>query len=161
MFDISKVDKNFRIKTRIDKKDIKYYKSDEAPFKVYGIFNENGKYRRMPENVAKNVSEGIYALHTNTSGGRVRFVTDSPYIVIKAFMDNICKVPHFPLTGSAGFDMYADNRYVITFAPPIDIKDGYEGFIDFDEKREREITINFPLYSESTNFLSDCRKMRF
>ncbi|MBE6623881.1 MAG: hypothetical protein E7621_06850 [Ruminococcaceae bacterium] len=148
MFDISKVDTNFSIKTNIDKKDIKFYKIDEAPFKIYGVFKENGKYRRMPELVAKNVSDGVYALHSNTSGGRVRFVTDSPYIVIKAFMDSICRVPHFALTGSAGFDMYEDGRYVITFAPPIDIKDGYEGFIDFGKKREREITINFPLYSD-------------
>lgn len=59
MFDISKVDENFTIKTKIDKKDIKFHKIDEAPFKVYGVFKENGKYRRMPEEVAKSVSEGV------------------------------------------------------------------------------------------------------
>ena len=38
MFDISKVDGNFTIETEIDKNDIKFYKIDEAPFKVYGVF---------------------------------------------------------------------------------------------------------------------------
>lgn len=147
MFDISKVDSNFEIKTQIDKKDIKFHKIDESPFKIYGVFKENGKYRRMPENIARNVSDGVYVLHTNTAGGRIRFVTDSQYVAIHAIMDGLGKMPHFALTGSIGFDLYVNNYYVKTFVPPFDIKDGYEGIIEFDEKGQREITINFPLYS--------------
>lgn len=147
MFDISKVDNNFEIKTQIDKKDIKFYKIDEVPFKIYGVFRENGKYRRMPESVAKNVSEGVYTLHSNTAGGRVRFVTDSTYIAIHAKMDGLGKMPHFALTGSIGFDLYVDNYYAKTFVPPFYIEDGYESIFEFEKKEEREITINFPLYS--------------
>ena len=79
MFDISKVDRNFSIKSKIEKEDIKIFNVDEEPFKVYGIFKENGKFRRMPESVAKKVSDGVYALHANTAGGRVRFITNSRY----------------------------------------------------------------------------------
>ena len=147
MFDVSKVDNNFDIKTQIDKKDIKFYKIDEAPFKIYGVFRENGKYRRMPESVAKNVSEGVYTLHSNTAGGRVRFATDSTYIAIHAKMDGIGKMSHFALTGSTGFDLYVDNYYAKTFVPPVDIKDEYESIFVFETKERREITINFPLYS--------------
>ncbi len=150
MFDISKIDKNFEVKSQIDKKDIKFYKIDEAPFKVYGVFKENGKYRRMPEDAARKVSYGVYALHTNTAGGRVRFVTDSPYIAINAVMDDLGKMSHFPLTGSVGFDMYADNYYVKTFVPPFDIRCSYEDVFEFDEQKRREVTINFPLYSNVT-----------
>lgn len=147
MFDISKVDGNFTIETKIDKKDIKFYKIDEVPFKLYGVFRENGKYRRMPESVAKSVSEGVYALHSNTAGGRVKFVTDSSYIAINVKMDGLGKMPHFALTGSIGFDLYADNQYVKSFVPPFDIENGYEGIIEFEESVQRQITINFPLYS--------------
>ena len=147
MFDISKVDNNFKVETQLDKTDIKFYRIDETPFKIYGVFKEDGKYRRMPENVAKSVSSGVHYLHANTAGGRVRFVTDSPYIAINAVMDDLGKMPHFPLTGSVGFDMYADNYYVKTFVPPFYITDGFEGIFEFAEKAEREITINFPLYS--------------
>ena len=45
MFDLSKVDNNFEITTQIDRKDIKFYRIDDAPFRVYGVFRENGKYR--------------------------------------------------------------------------------------------------------------------
>ena len=147
MSDISKIDSNFAIETKIDKEDIKFYKIDEAPFKVYGVFRENGKFRRMPEDVAKSVSEGVYALHSNTAGGRVRFVTDSPYIAIYAKMDGLGKMPHFTLTGSVGFDLYIDNYYAKTFVPPLDIEDGYESIFELEKKELREITINFPLYS--------------
>ena len=147
MFDISKIDDNFTIETKIDKKDIEFYKIDEAPFKVYGVFKENGKYRRMPECVAKSVSEGVYALHSNTAGGRVRFVTDSNYIAIHTKMDGVRKMSHFALTGSIGFDLYADNQYVKSFVPPFNIENGYEGIIEFEESTQRQITINFPLYS--------------
>ena len=147
MFDISKVDKNFKIESKIAKNDIKFYNIDELVFRVYGVFKEKGKYRRMPEDISKKVSEGVYLLHTNTAGGRVRFITDSPYIVINAKMDSIGKMSHFALTGSAGFDLYADDYYVKTFVPPFNIQDGYEGIFEFDKKERREITINFPLYS--------------
>ena len=57
-------------------------------------------------------------------------------------------MPHFPLTGSAGFDLYVDNTYKKTFVPPFDIENGYESIIDLKSKENREITINFPLYSD-------------
>lgn len=147
MFDISQVDGNFKIRKRINRDDIEFYKVDEAPFKIYGIFKENGKYKRLPESVARTVNEGVYNLHTHTSGGRLKFVTDSPYIAIHTTMNNICKMCHFAFTGSIAYDLYVDNNYTQTFIPPIEIEDGYESIIDLKEKKLREITINFPLYS--------------
>lgn len=101
----------------------------------------------MPESVAKNVTRGVDALHTNTAGGRVRFKTDSQYIAIHAEMDGLGKMPHFALTGAIGFDLYVNNKYEKTFVPPFDIKDGFESIVEFSNKELREITINFPLYS--------------
>ena len=80
MKSISEIDANFRIETKIDKQDIKFYDIKRQPFKIYGVFYENGKYRRIPEAVAKAVSEDVWSLHTNTAGGRVRFITDSDYV---------------------------------------------------------------------------------
>lgn len=104
-------------------------------------------------------------LHSNTAGGRVRFVTDSAYVAIAAKMENIGKMPHFALTGSAGFDMYekteAGEKYVRSFVPPYDIDGGYDSIIKFDTKKTRELTINFPLYSDVTELYigveEDCK----
>ncbi|MBE6942277.1 MAG: hypothetical protein E7455_08355 [Ruminococcaceae bacterium] len=148
MKNISEIDANFKVETKIDKPDIKFYDISEDPFQIYGIFWEEGKYRRMPAAVAESVSERVFALHSNTAGGRVRFKTDSPYIVIHAEMSQIGKMPHFALTGSAGFDLYcAEYGYSGTFIPPFNIEDGYESVIEITNPGMHEYTINFPLYS--------------
>lgn len=146
--DIANIDKNFKIETKIGKKDIKFFDVKDEPFTVYGVFYENGKFRRMPESVAKTVSEGVHWLHSNTAGGRVKFKTNSSYIAINTKMSNIGKMPHFALTGSSGFDLYISEKYRASFVPPFELNDGYEGVIDFGSRKMREITINFPLYSD-------------
>ena len=149
--DISQVDKNFRIKTNLNKTDIKFYDVKNSPFKITGVFYEGGAFRRIPESVAKATNDGAAFLHTNTAGGRIRFKTDSPYVAVKATMSGLGKMPHFAFTGSIGFDLYmksnGEDVFIGTFVPPIDILDGYEGIIELGSTEENEITINMPLYS--------------
>lgn len=147
MKDISQIDKNFQVETKLDLPDVKFYNVLAEPFKIYGVFYEGGKFRRLPEAVAKTVSEGVFGLHTHTAGGRVRFKTDSPYVAIHTKMPSIGKMPHFALTGSAGFDLYVGSNYKKTFVPPFDIENGYENVARLGTSEMREITINFPLYS--------------
>ncbi|MBR4060849.1 MAG: hypothetical protein IKK03_13550 [Lachnospiraceae bacterium] len=150
MKNIAEIDKNLAIETSIEREGLCFYDAEQAPFQIYGIFKENGMFRRMPEEIAKTVSEGVYNLHTNTAGGRVRFITDSPYVAIKTeYIPG--KMPHFATTGSCGFDMYYEydgmTRYEGTFVPPYDVENGYESVLDFTTCHERVVTINFPLYS--------------
>ena len=149
MSNISQIDRNFAVQTSLNIENIRFHSIREEPFSIYGVFYENGAYRRLPEQVAQSVSEKVYQLHTHTAGGRVRFVTDSRYVAIKAVMHNIGKMPHFALTGSAGFDLYVGKRqeYCGSFVPPFGISDGYESVVRFDSQAQREITLNFPLYS--------------
>lgn len=147
MKSIADIDKNFKVDTKINKEDIKFYDADSAPFKIYGIYKDGERYRRMPEEVAKSVSEGVHFLHANTAGGRIRFVTDSSYVAISAKMSGVERMSHFSVTGMVAFDMYADNMYAGTFIPPYDAEDGFEGVINLSDTKKREITINFPLYS--------------
>lgn len=144
---IADIDKNFKVQTKIQKDDIVWINADDGIVDLYGVFKEGGKYRRMPEAIAKDVSRGVYHLHANTAGGRVRFVTDSSYVAIHAQMDGVGKMSHFAFTGSIGFDLYADNEYTETFVPSLNVTDGYESVKELGEKKSREICINFPLYS--------------
>ena len=151
MKDISLIDSNFAVKTSLDNTDIKFYDVNKSPFKIHGVFFDSGKFRRLPADVAQSVSEGVYYLHANTAGGRIRFKTDSPYIAIHAKMQSIGKMSHFALSGSAGFDLYVFDdveKYTATFVPPFNIQDGYESIVNFSCAKMREVTINFPLYSE-------------
>lgn len=154
---ISEIDTNFSVKAQISRDGMSFYNIDDAPFKIYGVFREGEKYRRLPEDIARSVSEGVHYLHANTAGGRVRFKTDSSKVSIIAKMDDVGKMSHFPLTGSSAFDLYVKDedgyRYVNTFVPPFDIVDGYEGTVELGERKMRDITINFPLYSNVDELL--------
>lgn len=152
MRQLEEIDKNFKIETDLGKSDIEFYSVMKQPFAVYGVNYENGKFRRLPELVANNINEGVSYLHSNTSGGRVRFKTNSSYVAISAKMCNIGKMDHFPITGSGGFDMYVRkdgiDKYCSTFRPSFDYTNGYDSLFDFKSAELREITINFPLYSD-------------
>ncbi len=148
---ISDIDKNFKVDLITDKENIKFYSVDNKPFEIYGVFKENGSFKRLPEEIAKNVSQGVYHLHSHTAGGRVRFKTNSRFIHIIAKMHNISKMSHFSMCGSSGFDLYTKENgiydYKKTFRPPLTISDGFESYIDLQTNELRDITINFPLYS--------------
>lgn len=163
---IEEIDKKMVPTTNIQRESIRLYNIDAEPFRIYGVHREAGKYRRIPEAVAAQVSEGVLQLHANAAGGRVRFVTDSPYVVLKAEIVP-GKMSHFALTGSCGFDMYVEEieerqpakmRYAGTYMPPFNVHDIFEGVIDLDPvenevglaggRKTRIITINFPLYSD-------------
>lgn len=147
MNSIDKIDKNFEVKTIIEDA-LNFFSSLDAPFRIHGLISTEKGFARMPEDKAAAVSEGVFRLFRSTAGGRLRFRTDSPKVAIRARMANIGKMPHFALSGSAGFDLYEGCTYRGTFMPPFDITDGYESMIWLPGIKERELTIHFPLYSD-------------
>lgn len=153
MSKIDQIDQNLKVETSFVKDGMKFLDATSAPFQVYGVYFEDGQFRRMPQRAARLVSNNVGWLSRHTSGGRVRFRTNSQRIAIKAKMPQpIGKMPHFALSGSAGFDMYMRvngvDKYNSTFMPPYDITEGYESVFKFTSAEMRELIINFPLYSE-------------
>ncbi|MBR2354172.1 MAG: hypothetical protein IKA76_06715 [Clostridia bacterium] len=137
--------------------DVRYYDVKEDPFRVYGLYNYKNEsvFKRLPDEIGLNTNDGVAQLYLHTAGGRVRFSTDSDYVIIRAYMPKIGRHNHMPLTGGAGFDLYEDNPaigdsvYIGTFRPPYDMTDGYVSLFNFREgKKLRHLTINFPTYSQ-------------
>ena len=112
--------------------DLNYTNVLEQPFCLHGVYHDGTQFIRLPEEVAKETSEGVTQLYANTAGGRVRFFTDSEYVAIHAETANVGKMGHFAPSGSAGFDVYADNAYAGTFVPPYDQTDGYDAIVYFE-----------------------------
>lgn len=145
--DITKIDKNFAVQATVDKPDVVFRDANCLPFAIHGVCHDGTCYRRLPEQVAKTVSDRVHTLSSHTAGGRVRFCTDSSYVAIRAKMPIIGKMGHFAFSGSAGFDLYADGVFVKSFVPKVKITEGYESVIELGEGKMRQITIHFPLYS--------------
>lgn len=146
MPDIRKIDHNFSVETKLNLNDICFLDTKDHPECIYGLIIDK-VFRRMPDETAKNVNQGVYELNSNTSGGRFRFFTDSPYVAIKAISPDAPPVSHMSKSGMLGFDMYEKNNYVKSFIPPEKMSDGYEGLHRFNSRRKRQLTINFPLYN--------------
>ena len=87
-------------------------------------------------------------LHTNTSGGRIRFKTDSPYVAISVVFNTPGHHDNFAMIGYAGFDLYDGTRYIRTFRIPKGTENKYESLNNFPYDGLKDVTINMPLYSD-------------
>ncbi|MDD6175940.1 MAG: SGNH/GDSL hydrolase family protein [Firmicutes bacterium] len=152
MSKISEIDRNLAVRGKIEGVELCFRNARQEPFAVYGLLpgGEHEPFRRIPQQTAQAVNEGVLALHTNTAGGRVRFQTDSACVAIRAKMPEKCLMPHMTFLGSSGFDLYLTEgtacRYAGSFMPPVDRMGGYESMIRFPDRALRDVTINFPLY---------------
>ncbi len=168
---IDELDPNFKpVKNTAD--DAEFFDCMSDPFRIHGLFKpkEQGKFMRLPAHFSHSdeIGESIHDLMFHTAGGRVRFVTDSPYISIKASLSSVsARNPKTSDSCVYGFDMYASTPgshrapdFKCSFLP-FDISEentSFEGFHDFHLPKLREITINFPLYSAVDQLMIGVKK---
>ena len=154
--DISKLDRNFRTDLHLPGETV-FYDSRQPPFTGYGLYGyRTGPiFRRMPQDRADAVSPGVGQLCRHTAGGRVRFRTDSGYLALRAVLTDSIWMGHMAFLGSCGFAVYVERDGVPAFCksviPAADRGAGprelVEGVISFPDRRLRDITVYFPLYS--------------
>lgn len=148
---ISEIDSNFKATNKIDKQGIRWINAKNELFTLHGLLADDEGYKRMDSGVAARVSEGVMLLHRHTSGGRLTFETDSPYIAISAKMSNMDKPATMPLTSHSGFDLFylkdEGPEFAYAFVPDVDCKEGYECIYPANEKGINRYLIHFPLYT--------------
>ena len=151
--DIAKIDPNFAVTNDVDLEDIIWLDAAQDPFVLYGAVSA-APYLRMPLEVAKTVSEGVYELARHTSGIRLRFRTDSPYIAIHCEWDQVFLLNNMTPQGIRGFDMYevtdVDNKQHLVrplFRTPVEAPHGYDSIVPVSGKMT-DYVLNFPLYNE-------------
>lgn len=166
MADISSIDKNFKIETNIQKDDIKFLDSQADCFDIYGVMCTDGKYHRLPFDVAKNTNDGVNHLHNYTAGGRIRFITNSKYVVINSLTSaDSGKMAHITTLGSSGFDMYLIENgkavYFRSFMPLHNFGEKFEQIVEFQDNNTRDILIHFPLYNTCRNLYIGVQESAF
>ena len=126
-----------------------YYSADTAPLSLYGVFREGDCYVRLPREVAIQTSDNVAALQNNCAGGRVRFRTDSPRIAFRYTSHAICRMNHFPLSGSAGLDLYTredgEERWIYGFIPTENRE--YQSTVTVPYPGMHTYTLNLPTYA--------------
>ena len=122
-------------------------------FDLYGVFYDETaqKFVRMDQSVAQQISPRFHHLSTHTSGGRLRFATDSSVIGISVTYSSLDQMSHMPLTGSCGFILTekVGNSYktVAVFRPSPKDEYGYTGEVSINTDRMHEYVLFFPLYN--------------
>jgi len=144
--------------TALDTENFYFKEAREEPFDIYGLYkpHELSYYCRMPEEIAVNTNPKVANLFKNTSGGRIRFRTDSSRIAIHVESDGITRFRHMPDIGASGIDVYCEINGKYRFAGTYHNHQqdfGHEGLIAFaGPGQEREIMIHMPNYSNVVNF---------
>lgn len=150
---IEEIDKNFASYV-VQYEGMKVFDINREPFRIYGLRQSQvGMYERMPQQIADSINGSVSELNRHTSGGRIRFQTDSQQIIISEVLSVVTRFSHMPLTGTSCFDLYADGHYVDGFRPDFtqargDEHNRYDATLYFSERKVRDILIHFPLYNE-------------
>ncbi|MBQ8600788.1 MAG: hypothetical protein IJ407_05370 [Clostridia bacterium] len=153
MISMEKIDPNFSVPEEITEPDLIWVDVKNAPFALYGVFydEENKQYQRLPSDVAEAANEGVVRLNRFTSGGRIRFRTDSSFLGIRVVQRNDKPARHMARSGQSGFDLYrkkeGDDRmhWYHTYKPSPAKKEGFSEAFHTDGAFA-EYTFNFPLY---------------
>ncbi len=117
-------------------------------FRVAGVtLGDDGRYHRMPYEIAKEVSSAVASLSRNTAGGRIRFVTDSKLVAVKVKLGSYWHMYHFPACGNYGLDVYDGCEYMGTVRPGPDRPTELEGLVELGAGMHT-VTVNMPLYSD-------------
>ncbi len=153
--DIQKIDKNFAIKTDLVEDGVRYYPIPHPDFALYGVYydEERGKFARLNKAVADATNEGVAWLSTHTSGGRVRFSTNSTRIAIRVKYDALGVMSHMTIQGQGGFMLLRetanDAKLVRGFMPTFDQQKGFEGSVECNAEGEMlNYILYFPLYND-------------
>ena len=147
------LDKNMIVNSTVGDLDIRWHDIKQPPFTLHGFYEPLSEpfYRRLPRDVAEATSESVDKLSRESTGGRVRFSTNSPYIAIRAKFLVVGRGSHITLISSSGFDLYADGEYgskfIKEFRMPHDMVDSYEQVIEMGCDKMRTYTINFPVHA--------------
>ena len=141
----------------IKETDLRYHDVRQKPFSLYGFYNplEETELIRLPHELAE-VSEGVRTHYKHSAGCRVRFCTDSSYVVIRARMTEIGRHSVIAFSCTAGFDLYIDEPetersvFYAGTTPSSRATDGFASIYRFPDRRMRYLTLYLPMHSAIT-----------
>ncbi len=134
------------VETNFEDKTLKFYDASKPPFRLYGVYKEDGLYRRLPYSAAEATSPSVANLSKKTAGGRLRFIVkNTSKLAIHVEGPGTGNWDLSPITGMHAFDCYHGTNYAGTSRPGT-AKTEHEHM--FWAAKEKLVTLNFPLSGE-------------
>ncbi len=139
------------VKTEFENKSLKFYDVTKPPFRLYGVYKEDGLFRRLPYSVAEATSQAVVRLSKETSGGRVRFLLKgSAHLAIHVEGPGEGCWDISAITGLHAIDCYHSTNYAGTSRPGT-AKTAHEHMFWSPSEKETLITLNLPLSGTISN----------
>ncbi|MBQ9088050.1 MAG: SGNH/GDSL hydrolase family protein [Lentisphaeria bacterium] len=151
--DIRKIDKNMDF-VSAETGGMVWYSVDDAPLVLDGLYwrKAGEPLRRIP--MGYSISGAVDAtLSWQTAGAMLRFTTDAEEIRLDVRLNKNSKMDHMPATGSMGFDIYCGSGSGKKFVRTTRFDRNADAYtvpiyaLNGREKKLREFTLHFPLYS--------------
>lgn len=148
---VSKLDKSMH-HGKLDSNQLIWHDPKRHPFQVNGFawFDTEKTYRRIPVQPAWDIPEAVDVLANHTSGGQIRFQTDSKLLAVKVRLTAKADMNHMPATGQCGFDCYigktGEKHYINTTKYDHNQLEYVLTLFEREENSLIPITLNFPLY---------------
>lgn len=147
-------DTNLILETKIGEYDVEFYDAKCEPFRIYGVWHDGERYVRIPKDIAAGISKGIAYGYSSSAGGRIRFVTDSPYVAVKVVYALVGKNEVTPLSATVAPEMTVDGDFGGVFRTTIDFSDDEHISVTDIRKEPGEhlITLHMPTHSHVAEF---------
>ena len=118
-----------------------------APISLHGFCEP---FRRVPEDVAKATSAGVAELSMVSTGGRIRFRTNSDYVVVHVVLASVDFSPNSAPNACGSFDIYLTENgkqefQGVFFPSQGEGKDYIESRLKFYNGEMKDITLYCPL----------------
>lgn len=152
---IEKIDSNFAEKKVTAEGELLRYRIPSDCFDLYGIWfdEKQDRFVRMDLDVAQSVSDKVCHLAKHTSGGRIRFSTDSAYFGVEVTYESFTRFSHMPLLGSCGMTLLEERdngelRLIHSVQPSFRKETGYASTAKLRGGKMRNYILYLPLYNE-------------
>ena len=155
--DIKKIDKNFITEEAVIKDNCKFFRIPARPIKLYGVYFDRkaDRFLRISDSRAANLNDAIIYLNKHTAGGRLKFSTNSKNFFLEASWDELSKMNHMPLSGSASFTLLEETEdgvsFVTNFIPDFSNEKGMKRAKGLPGDKMRNYILYFPLYNDITS----------
>ena len=151
--EIELLDKNFATVNDGENGEKAVYTIPHEKFGLYGVYfaEDEKRFRRLPSEVADNISYNLSVLSTNTAGGRLRFSTNSNTIGLEVTYPSLAHMTHMPYTGCNGFSLLEEKgkkfNFVTVFRPAFGEETGFKQVIKVEGGKMKDYILFFPLYN--------------
>jgi len=149
--DIQKIDKLMNI-NEVESSNTRWLSPMSVPFVIMGFpwIEKDRVYRRLPLKPNYEIPNNVDILADCTSGGQIRFTTNSKSIKIWVKLTGLANMNHMPATGQCGFDCYISHNGELYYCSTTTydhtkIEYQYELY-KCDGSILKDVVINFPLY---------------